>query len=100
MWNTSSFEERIYACKTCKRSLEICPDCGGRLIHHYPKTKLFCKEHNVEAVKLEEEFKQPGEMMGQEGYYTSSIFECPICHNKCCPAQERIEEVYMGEAYT
>ena len=95
-WETTAFELRSEACETCHRSFEVCPDCGVRLITAHPNSDIYCKEHNIKAVKVGEH-KRPSEVMGFYGHSLSSIYGCPICNKTCCPSQERLEEVYVAE---
>ncbi len=98
MWNTDSFEWRVYACTTCHRRIQVCPDCGQPLGFLNPDRKLFCKADDVEAIEIEEKVKTPGDCMGFDGYYVASIYECPVCSKRCCPSKDRVEERYTGES--
>jgi len=93
-----NFERRIYACKTCHRALKVCPDCGQPLGFEHPVTKIFCRRCDCEAVELpvEQWRTRPGEIMGLEGHYQMPTYECPACHNKCCPSDGKIEDVHTG----
>ncbi len=40
MWNTDSFEWRVYACTTCHRRIQVCPDCGQPLKPNWEDVKV------------------------------------------------------------
>lgn len=89
-----AFEVRVNACDCCHQSLEVCPDCGVRLAHHHPTREVFCKACNIKASQVEYR-KTPMEVMGIDGHSLSPVYECPECGDKCCPADGKLEEVYV-----
>jgi len=72
-------ERRHLACNTCKSSYEVCPECGLRLAHRIIKSKLYCIRCNEEMVYIKDVQGPSCEVMGQDGHFIGSMFQCPKC---------------------
>ena len=94
--HAENFEYRHYACPTCHRSLVVCPDCGQFSNNPYKdKKEIFCKSCNIPVIRVGD-FLQAGEnSMGQDGYYSSAVYECPKCHKRYAPGIRLAEDTYV-----